>query len=367
MPKFSDKEKFAFWLSLCSELTLNKQHQILKNFVDYDNIFNKSESFQLKLMHLVDQKSYNSMMLRFDENILNNYLRNLESQNIHLVTIFSESYPKLLKEISLPPIVLYARGDIRLLNKDCVSVVGTRRVTKYGKDVTKKLTMQFANAGLVVVSGLADGVDTIAHQCCVELNKPTIAVLGCGINTIYPANNINLANNIIKNGLVLSEYQPNEKPQTYYFPMRNRIIAGLSKATIVTEAPTKSGALITMDYALECGRDVFAVPARINDIYSSGCNNAIKDGRAEILLDAEAVLKTYNLQSLGLDSKQNFIQLSLNEEVIYNILKDNEVHYQEILDKSKFETKVLNTVLMQLEIKGIITKLPGNFYSLVRR
>ena len=126
----------------------------------------------------------------------NNYLRNLESQKINVITLFSDNYPNLLKEIALPPIVLYARGNIDLLNKNCVSVVGTRRATKYGREVTKSLTSQFASSGIVVVSGLADGVDTIAHQTCVELNKPTIAVLGCGINTIYPSNNINLAKNI---------------------------------------------------------------------------------------------------------------------------------------------------------------------------
>ena len=366
MPEFTCKEKFVFWLSLCSELTLKKQHQILNEFVDFNNIFSKSEKFQLKLMQLVDQKSYNNMMMRFDENILNNYLRNLKAQNIQLVTIFSENYPALLKEIALPPIVLYARGDVGLLNKPCVSIVGTRRATKYGKEITKKFASQLAESGLVVVSGLADGVDTVAHQSCVDLNKPTIAVLGCGINTIYPANNINLAKNIEKCGLIISEYQPNEKPQTYYFPMRNRIIAGLSKATIITEAPIKSGALITMDYALESNREVFAIPGRVTDNYSLGCNKAIKENRANILLELEDILKVYNMASSKSNSTENFIQLSINEQMIYDLLKNNDLHYQEIIDKTKFETKVLNTVLMQLEINGIITKLPGNFYSLIR-
>ena len=172
-----------------------------------------------------------------------------------------------------------------------MAIVGTRRASRYGKDVTEQFASSLARAGVTIVSGLADGVDTFSHQACLNVKGKTIAVLGGGINNIYPATNTNLANKIVESGgLILSEYRPNEKPQTYYFPIRNRIIAGLSKAVLITEATEKSGSMHTKNYALDYGREVFAVPGRINDIYSTGCNKIIKSCQSAIALDPNDIL-----------------------------------------------------------------------------
>ncbi len=368
MQNLSKKELFAFWLSLCTSLTNKKQHTILNELSDYENIFNKDEYFLSILMRLVDENSYNKLVMSLDENILKNYLRNLDSQNIKVLTIFSVDYPEMLKEISTPPIVLYCKGDTKILKSACVSIVGTRRCTKYGKEITTKIATQLSNSGLTIVSGLADGVDTLSHKSAVDLNNPTIAVLGSGFNYIYPANNLELSNAIVeKGGLLISEFQPNEKPQTFHFPMRNRIIAGLSKALIVTEAPLKSGALITKDFAMECNREVFAVPGRLNDIYSLGCNQIIKDCQANILTSVDDVLKIYDKILKKETGMVKCLQLSINEQLVFNLLSNNDLHYQELLTQSMLESKVLNTTLMQLELKDLIKKLPGNIYSKVRR
>ena len=189
----------------------------------------------------------------------------------------------------------------------------------------------------------------------------TIAVLGCGVNIIYPDQNKPLAERILNNGgLIISEYRPNEKPKTYYFPIRNRIIAGLSKGVLITEATLKSGSMHTKNYALEYGKDLYVVPGRISDIYSYGCNSIIKALQGCMVLSPEDILDTYNLKFDNIITKS--IQISIEEELILGILGTNEVHYEEILEKSKLDVKSLNTILVKLELKKLITKLPGNYY-----
>jgi DNA processing protein len=274
----------------------------------------------------------------------------------------SSNYSKLLKEIDNPPLLLYAKGDVSLLNSTCVAIVGTRRASRYGKDVTEQFSSALAKSGITIVSGLADGVDTFSHQSCVNAKGKTIAVLGGGINNIYPATNTNLANKIIETGgLIVSEYKPNEKPQTYYFPVRNRIIAGLSKVVLITEATEKSGSMHTKNYALEFGREVFAVPGRINDIYSSGCNKIIKTCQSAIALEPNDVLNF--LGKNFVENQTKVVQYSLTDKIILDIIDVNEVHYEEILAKSGLDSKELNTNLIRLELKNLIKKLPGNFYS----
>lgn len=358
----NNNEKAVLLLSYCGFIPLKKQYEIISQISNLQNLILNISQVKTDLINIIGNDSYSKLEILLEGGSLNNFIKNLEASNISVTTIVSSNYPKLLSSTADAPTVLYYRGDANLFNSTCVAIVGTRRVSRYGHDVTKKFSAELAKAGLTIVSGLCDGVDTIAHSACLEVGGKTIAVLGSGLNEIYPATNTNLANKIIAGGgLIVSEYKPNEKPKTYYFPVRNRIIAGLSKATLITEAPLKSGSMHTKNYALEYGREVFAVPGRINDIYSEGCNKIIQNCQSAIALSPKTILDFFGKKFV--ENKKDMVQLGLLDELILSIIDVNEVHYEEILAKSKVDSKTLNTCLMRLELKGIIKKLSGNFYS----
>jgi DNA processing protein len=211
-------------------------------------------------------------------------LKQYKEQNIHLITIFDQSYPTLLKQIFDPPWVLYAMGDLSIVHeRKQVSVVGTRMPTMYGYQVMDSLIPPLIEDNWSIVSGMAEGIDTRAHQIAIDKGGRTIAVLGSGFNFIYPKSNRKLVEIIKSEHLLLSEYPPHTKPQRWYFPMRNRIISGLTKGTIVVEAKDKSGSLITADQALHQGRDVFAVPGSIHSTSSVGTNKLIQQGAKLVL------------------------------------------------------------------------------------
>ena len=214
------------------------------------------------------------------------------------LSIKNKNYPKLLKEISNPPVNIYVRGDEKILNKSGIAVVGTRNLSAYGEKSTKILVKELVERGFVIVSGLALGIDTIAHQTAIENGGLTIAVLGSSIDdkSIYPKENIKLAEEIVKSGgAVISEYPSPFTAKKYTFPQRNRIVSGLSKATVVIEAPEKSGALITAKFALEQNREVFALPGEIFAENSIGTNNLIKQG-AQLITSAKEVIETLGIQ-----------------------------------------------------------------------
>ena len=357
----NEKEKAVLYLSTCGYISYKKQYKIVTE-LNIEKLITNFDEFLILVKDILSNNEINELKMGYDLTKFNNYVSNLESCNIIVVTVFSKNYPSLLKEIDSPPLVLYAKGDIKLLNSTCVAVVGSRRSSRYGKDVTEKFAEAISKAGVTIVSGLADGIDTFAHTATVNAKGKTIAVLGSGLNQIYPATNTNLANKIVESGgLLISEHKPNEKPQTYYFPIRNRIIAGLSKAVLITEATEKSGSMHTKNYALEYGREVFAVPGRINDIYSEGCNKIIKSCQAAIALNPNDVLNF--LGKNFVETKTEFVQYSLTDQIILDIIDVNEVHYEEILTKSGMDSKELNTTLIRLQLKNLIKKLPGNFYS----
>lgn len=216
-------------------------------------------------------------------------MKNLVRQSISSVTIFDENYPLLLKSIYDPPWVLYGQGDWTVLNRDkMISVVGTRNPSNQGKQALHKVLGPLIDNRWVVISGLAKGIDTFAHELCIQKNSLTAAVLGSGLLQIYPKENRELANKISEQGIVLSEFSPHVTPKRWHFPLRNRIISGLTRATLVAEARTKSGSLITADQALEQGRDVFAIPGSILEECANGTNFLIQNG-AKLVMSAEDI------------------------------------------------------------------------------
>lgn len=214
-----------------------------------------------------------------DEDYLKKYILYMQKHNIDIININDENYPKILKEIYDPPISLYIKGNKNILNNTSVAIIGCRQASQYGIKVAKYFGYNLAKNEVNVVSGLAKGIDSYAHIGSICANGKTIAVIGNGIDTIYPKENINIANKILeKGGTIISEYPLGTKPEKMNFPARNRIISGISKSVIVVEAKEKSGTLLTVDFALEQGRDVYVVPGNINSINSIGTNELLKQG-----------------------------------------------------------------------------------------
>ena len=252
-------------------------------------------------------------------------------------------------------------GNIQLLNTTSCAIVGTRKPTDYGKVNTIQFAKSLANLGVCIISGLASGIDTIAHETVLAENGATIAVIAGGFDHIYPATNKSLFKVMTQNNLVISESKPDIFPQAYMFPIRNRIIAGLSRAVFIPEAGKRSGALHTKNYALEYGREVFALPGKINSPESEGTNAIIKECQASLCLSVDDII-TF----LGVQDKNNFkkpaFQLDIIEQSILNYILADKKSYQEIVDYTNLSPRELNTVLFNMQIKGYIEKLAGNNY-----
>lgn len=271
----------------------------------------------------------------------------------------NRSFPSKLKEIPDCPKKLFCRGNVEILNaKHLVAIVGSRRPTEYGLKETRKIARALASTGVVIISGLAMGIDAEAHKGALDAQGETIAVLGCAIDQIYPRMNEGLAQRIISGGgLVISEYKPGSETYKTNFVARNRIIAGLSQITLVTEAAEKSGALITAYLALDYNREVFALPGNINRLNSMGTNGLIKKGAA-CLTRAEDILDW-----LGISYNQavNHSQLSFDELNIVKFLKEKKMSFDDLKDEAKLNPSDLNSILLMLEVKGIIENCEGDF------
>ncbi|MCD6470954.1 DNA-processing protein DprA [bacterium] len=285
--------------------------------------------------------------------------------NIQIIKITDKNYPKLLKEIYDPPKEIYVLGKLEAEEKYPLAVVGTRKISNYGKQIVSSIVKDLAKIGLTIVSGLALGTDALAHQAALDVNGKTIAVLGSGLDMIYPRIHKKLAERIIKSGgAIISEYPPGTKPTKWTFPARNRIISGLSLGVLVIEAPERSGALITAHHALDQGREVFAVPGNIYSQNSVGCNNLIKLG-AKAVTDANDILEALSL-NLSLGKEKIIRPASKEEKIILEILSTSEkpIHIDEIIKKSKLETNIVNSTLTIMEISKKVKHLGGEYYTL---
>ena len=284
------------------------------------------------------------------------------SEGIEMVTWDESLYPHNLRNISNPPVILYYRGDIELTGQVCLAVVGSRAASVYGRNVARKLARELAEAGIVIVSGMARGIDSEAHQGALEAGK-TIAILGSALNVIYPPENRKLFQEIIVRGAVISEFPLHTHPEPLNFPLRNRIISGLSRGVVVVEGKEKSGALITADFALEQGRDVFAVPGPINSKTSAGPNNLIKQG-AILITGIEDILEEYyDINRTPETLKQDrLLLLDDNEKLVLELLAHESLHFDELIQGSGLEIGTISAILFKLEFEGIIKSLPGNYY-----
>lgn len=295
-------------------------------------------------------------------------LQKLQKENIGIITILDEDYPKLLKEIHDPPHIMYIKGTLKLEDEFAVAIVGTRKLSTYGQQAASCLARELAQAGLTIVSGLALGIDTLAHLAALEQKTRTIAVVGSSLDrfSIFPPQNRSLAEKIAQNGAVLSEYPLGSNALPHHFPARNRIVSGLSLGTVVVEAPQKSGALITANHALAQNREVFAVPGSIFSDNSSGPNNLIKMG-AKLVNSAQDILEELNLKNLA--SNISVAQIAPDneqEELILNLLSYEPMPVDRIVQETRMDTAVVNATLSLMEMKGKIKNLGGMQYVLAR-
>lgn len=300
-------------------------------------------------------------------------------EEIKKITIDDENYPELLKKIHNPPKALYYKGEI-LKKESCFAVVGTRRFSAYGKEVALEIAGNLAESGLIIVSGLAPGIDTFVHRAVVERSKRTIAVLGTGLDekSIYPQSNIKLAGEILETGgCLISEYPPGTSGSRFTFPQRNRIISGLSLGILVIEAKEKSGSLITANYGFRQKRKIFAVPGSIFSSNSKGSNKLIKRG-AKLVEDVNDILRELNpapffqkrcgvnLKCLTSDVKQERENGTVEEKIILEALREGHLYIDKIIEKTKLNTSVVSTTLALMEISGRVRNLGGNIYALRR-
>lgn len=295
----------------------------------------------------------------FDEE---RFLRYMEKMGIYALFEGEEGYPADFSVLTDAPAVLFCRGDVTLLNKERFAIVGTRAPTRYGRDVTDLFAKGLSEAGFCIVSGLARGVDAIAHTAALEHEASTIAVLGCGVDKVYPAENRDLYSRIAEKGLLLSEYFPGSDPISYHFPHRNRIISALSSGVLVTEAGKKSGTLITVNDALEQGKDVFIVPGNIFSTQSMGANEMLHNPQCMIATEPEDILSYYGKKGESREPEAH--QLTTEEVVIYSALQDDDKHFEELLALTGLSMGELMATLTKLEVLGVIKKHPGNYYGI---
>lgn len=271
---------------------------------------------------------------------------------------WSSSYPECLKRLEDPPPVIFLWGEGNFDEKN-IAVVGTRKPTNYGREICERISADLSRAGLWIVSGLARGLDSIAHRAALEAGGKTIAVLGSGFQKIYPPENQGLAQKIIQNGCLISEFPPDTPPKHWHFPSRNRIIAGLSRGVLVVEAGEGSGALITCDFALDLGIEVYAVPGSVLSPSSKGCHQLIKEG-AKLVENAEDILQDFGLTLFPEEKREE--NLTPEETEILEILSSEPFPLEEILKKVNFSPGSVLAALSLLEVKGLVRSLPGNFF-----
>lgn len=336
-----------------------------KKLFGFSNTFKESEIDENVIKSPLFEAIFTKDTARIKENFnvqyTENFKKELLDKDIKLITFEDPSYPDSLKRIEDPPFFLFCKGDISLLNDKGIAIIGSRMPTAYGKVITERFSKELAEGGLVIISGLAYGVDSIAHRQALDCGAKTIAVLGGGFDKIYPAEHTDLAREIAQTGLLISEYSPSFFATKYSFPQRNRIVAGLSVAVLITEAGMKSGTMITKDFAIDNGIEVFAIPGNITSKNSEGTNKIISSMNGRCALSPSDIF-----YELGISQKKEkkVAQLALDDNLILEILQDGEKTVDFLCEKTKLNINKLNSLLVNLEIKGLICRTASGSYVL---
>jgi DNA processing protein len=343
---------------------------LLDHFGDPEDVFGASLS-ELKSVPAVDSRTAQEIKrYKPDTDGIETILRKLDRLNGRIISIKDSGYPTLLKQIYDPPALLYMLGSIEEKDHDSIALVGTRNPTEYGKEVTEELCGGLVQSGFTIVSGLARGIDTVVHSAALHFGGRTIAVIGCGVDIIYPQDNIRISRQIQQRGAILSEYHIGTKPEAGNFPKRNRIISGMTLGTVIIESSSSGGAMITASYALDQNREIFAVPGPITEKRSNGTNTLIQQGRAKLVQSCEDIIEEvvsklkYITPSLSSVQKpESPVELNIFEEKIYGVLAAQPLHIDEIAHTSGLSTSDALVHLLSLEFKGVVRQLAGKMFS----
>jgi len=356
----------AYWVgfNLVKGIGAARLGTLLRYFGDAETAWNASPE-ELRLAGLGPKLVETFQQLRSSVSLERVWER-VQSQGIQVMTWEDEAYPTRLKQIDQPPPVLYLRGTLVAEDEWAVALVGTRGITAYGRQVTAELASVLARRGVTVVSGLARGVDAEAHKACLAAGGRTLAVLGSGVDQIYPQEHRQLAERIISNGGLVSDYALGTPPDGVNFPPRNRIISGLSIAVVVVEAGDHSGALITAEFAAEQGREVFAVPGNITAPKSMGCNRLIQQG-ARPLLSVDDVLEALDLTSVSQQrAARSVLPKDEVESKLLSILSKEPLHVDDIRAQAEMPIEKVSATLALMELKGMVRQVGGMTYVAVR-
>lgn len=359
------KKEYWFWLCNIEHIGLKKIGAVLELFKTPEAAFHEKEDVLEKAGCLTETDRVLFRRSKDMGRIRENYAK-LGEQGIYFVTKDDADYPEKLKAIYEPPFALYVKGALPDTGRVSVAVVGARNCSDYGREMAGYFAGELAGAGVQIISGLARGVDGYAHKGALAAGGSTYAIEGCGVDICYPKENFSLYLDMQANGGVISEYGPGVHPKAGNFPMRNRLISGLSDGILVIEAREKSGSLITVDMGLDQGKNIYALPGRVNDLLSRGCNNLIKTG-AKPVSGPEEILEDYlqNYEKINKDAKNIDKLLETKEKIVYACLSCIPKHMNEIAGETNISIMELSEILLNLELKSYIKQIRKNYYSYI--
>lgn len=356
-------KKYWLWLSGIPGIGSVRFKKLVNYFGSAENVFESSRD-ELFKSGILNERLIETVIAARKTDNMNNYLKIMKENDVKVYTILEDEYPRNLKEIHDPPPVLYVKGDIKEEDECAIGIVGSRKATDYGIRTAGRLAERLAGLGITIVSGLALGIDSASHKGAVNAKGRTIAVLGCGLKYVYPKSNTWLSRDILKNGAIISEYPFETEARPENFPARNRIISGMSLGVVVVEAGEKSGSLITADFALEQGREVFAVPGNISSPNSKGTNTLIKNG-AKLVSNIDDILEELNLDIIYKENNNinnTGIEAGIEEKAVLDSLREAGRDMDAIVSKTGLTpAKVMSTVTM-LELRGLIQQSGGIYY-----
>lgn len=355
--------KYEFWLASLIKINSRKRIHAERLAGSARDVFFSSEK-SLKNMHIFSEEEIQWIIKERQNRDVQGQWDSFQKNGIRFVPYVCENYPERLKHIYQPPYALYVKGELPDLSKS-VGIVGARMCSEYGRSIARMLGEKLAKRNVQVVSGMALGIDSAAHAGTLAAKGRTFAVLGCGCDICYPRNSVHIYQNIPENaGGIISEYPPGTEPKPYRFPERNRIISALSDAVIVVEAREKSGSLITADFALEQGKDIFAVPGRFDDALSRGCNRLISQG-AGILYDVDYFLENIGIDNVKIREPEKIVEVSLEKEeiLVYSCLDLHPKFINYIIEETGLNLLTVLHVLEHLKHSGLVQETFQNYYS----
>ncbi|MCE5234693.1 MAG: DNA-processing protein DprA [Clostridiaceae bacterium] len=362
------RSRYALWLAFALKCSPSAYFKLVEHHGSAREVFYAAADNALLFEGRNAEKVRAELRQKAKESYIDSCLNYLEKHDIKTALFDDENYPELLRHIHNPPPVLFVKGTLKSGIALPLAIIGSRKCTNYGKKMAFSLASELVGAGACVVSGLAYGIDAQSAAGALSVEEsdyPTIAVLGCGVDIVYPKENEALYDKIAERGAVVSEFLPGTKPHPSNFPRRNRIISGMSRGLVVVEAASRSGTSITANYALEQGRDVFAVPGRVTDPMSEGTNRMIADGAAKLTLCAADVLEEYGLGAYVAAARaEKKEELTGEQKTVYDLLKAGERSFDELSELTGIPIGTLNSTLTELEFSGIIKQSPGRVYEI---